>query len=65
MLNAYKISGISNIYLTSNLELISTSYYGLNANDIKSNSWSKPSSLKAVCFYVNISTKNRVAISGT
>jgi hypothetical protein len=32
-------------------------------DDIRSNSWSKPSSLKDVRFYVNISNKDRVTIS--
>jgi hypothetical protein len=62
-LNIYIISGISNIYLTSNLELISIGYYGFSVNEIRSNPWSKSSSLKAVCFYVIISNKDLVIIS--
>jgi hypothetical protein len=65
MLNIYKISGINNIYLTSNLELISICYYGFSVNDVRPNSWNKPSSLKAAHFYVNISNDDRDAISGT
>jgi hypothetical protein len=63
MLNIYIISGISNIYLTGNPVFISIGYYGFSVKGIRSNSWSKPSSLKAIGFYVIISNKGRVAIS--
>jgi hypothetical protein len=54
MLNNYIISGISNIYLTSNQELISIGHYGFNVNCIRSNSWSKQSSSRVIRFYDNI-----------
>jgi hypothetical protein len=38
MLNTSKILGISNIYLTGNLDIISIGYYGFSVNDIRSNS---------------------------